>query len=241
MLKIDLHLHTIMSGDSHNTILEYINQAKKLKMKVIGISDHGPNLDNSLVHRYYLGNLERIPEKVEGVRILKGVEANIINTKGGLDISDKTVGKLDYVIANIHYGTVYDVNASKKNTKSLVNAIKSGKIDIISHPFYTKEVSTDIKVIFEEACKNDVLLELDLAYLKKRFIQQNTISNLKLMISIVEKYKKKVILNTDSHNIWELGDDSVLTKELKRKIGLTDDMIINNYPKELEKFLGVKF
>jgi putative hydrolase len=241
MLKIDLHLHTIMSGDSHNTIFEYINRAKELKMKVIGISDHGPDLENSKVHRYYLGNLERIPKKIYGIRILNGVDANIINIKGDIDLLDKTIKKLDYVIANVHKGAGFDINNSKNNTKALVNAIRSKKMNIISHPFHTYEVPTDIKIIFEEACKNNILLEVDLAYLKKRFIQKNTIPNLKCMIDIVKKYKKKVIVNSDSHNIWELGDDSVLTKELKKKIGLTDDLIINNYPKELEKFLGVKF
>ena len=241
MLKIDLHLHTLMSGDSHNTVYEYIQRAKELKMKAIGVSEHGPNLENSKVHRYYLWNLERIPEKVDGVRILKGVEANIISTKGRLDVPDKTLKKLDYIIANIHKGAGYNVNDTKKNTKSLVNAIRSGKIDIISHPFHTKEVPADIKIIFEEACKNNVLLEIDLAYLKERFIQKNTIPNLRIMIGIVKKYNKKVIINSDAHNIWELADDSALTKKLRKEIGLTDDLIINNYPKELEKFLGVKF
>jgi putative hydrolase len=41
MLKIDLHIHTIASGHAQNTILEFINQAKDLKMEVIGISDYG--------------------------------------------------------------------------------------------------------------------------------------------------------------------------------------------------------
>lgn len=241
MLKIDLHLHTIMSGDSHNTILEYIQQAKKLKMKVIGFSEHGPDLKNSPNNPCYLNQLGRLPEKIEGIRILRGVEANIINTKGELDIPDKTIDKLDYVIANIHEGSSYREKSKDLNTKAVINAMKSGKIDIISHPFCTDKIDIDICKVSEEACKNNVLLEVDIAYLKKRKVKRNYLSNLKIMIDIVKKYKKKVIINTDSHNIWELGDDSALTKELKKKIGLTDDIIINNYPKELEKFLGVNF
>lgn len=241
MLKIDLHLHTIISGDSHNTIFEYINQAKKLKMKVIGFSEHGPSLFMSQNNRIYLGNLRRIPERIYSVRILRGVEANIINTKGELDIPDKTLDKLDYVIANIHRGSAYKANSIRNNTNALVNAIKSGKITIISHPFVTKGYPIDLKVVCEEACKNEVLLEVDIAYIIKRKITSETIPNLKMMIDIVKKFGKKVIVNSDSHNIWELGDDSVLTENLKKEIGLTDKMIINNYPKELEKFLGVKF
>jgi putative hydrolase len=53
MLKIDLHLHTIASGHAYNTILEYVDQAKKLKMKMIGFADHGPSLNSVLKNDWY--------------------------------------------------------------------------------------------------------------------------------------------------------------------------------------------
>jgi len=80
MLKIDLHIHTVASGHAHNTILEYMNQAKKLKMKAIGISDHGPNVSSEL----YFRTLRRIPRKIGGLLIFKGIEANIINENGDI-------------------------------------------------------------------------------------------------------------------------------------------------------------
>lgn len=105
MLKIDLHIHTVASGHAHNTILEYINQVNKLKMKAIGISDHGPSDTESVVSRIYFLTIGRIPKKVDGVRILKGVEANIINVKGDIDVDDKVIERLDYVMANFHKET----------------------------------------------------------------------------------------------------------------------------------------
>lgn len=239
MLKIDLHIHTILSGDSHNTISEYIIQAKKLKMKVIGISDHGPGIYHVRSHNHF-NTIIRIPDKVDGIRILKGIEANIINKKGELDLPDQILSKLDYNLAAIHRGTKYISKDAKTNTIAYVNAIKSGKVKMISHPFHT-EFETFIEPIAVAACENNVLLEVDVAYIKPRKRTKENFEKLKKMISIVKKYKKKVIVNTDSHNVWELADDSVLTTKLKKEIGLTDDMIINNYPKELEKFLGVKF
>lgn len=89
MLNIDLHLHTIASRHAYSTILEYINQAKKLKMKVIGISDHGPDTCSTLTDDIYFRTMDRIPSYVEGIRILKGAEANIINLNGDIDLSDK--------------------------------------------------------------------------------------------------------------------------------------------------------
>lgn len=238
-LTIDLHIHTILSGDSHSTLSEYIERAKKLKMKVIGISDHGPGINHVVSHNHFR-SLRRIPSNIDGVRVLKGIEANIIDTKGNIDLNDDILKTLDYTLASIHTGTPYKDKGVEINTLAYINAIKSGKVKIISHPFQT-EVETNIEPIAIAACENNVLLEVDLFYLKPFILNEKTKAKLKKMIEIVKKYKKKVIVNSDSHNIWELGDDSILTDKLKKEIGLTDDIIINNYPKELEKFLGVKF
>ncbi|MFH0856616.1 MAG: PHP domain-containing protein [bacterium] len=158
MLKIDLHLHTVASGHAYNTILEYINHAKKLKMKIIGISDHGPG--SGELSEIYFKCLRRIPRFVDKVMILRGIEANIINEKGDIDISDKVIKRLDYVMANFHEETPYNNLGIEKNTAALIKTIKSGKIKIISHPFYNKAAPVDMRPVSEEACKKDVLLEI---------------------------------------------------------------------------------
>jgi len=238
MLKIDLHIHTIASGHAHCTIWEYIQQAKKLKMKAIGITEHGPSSTEALVSFIYFRELGRIPKIIDGVRVLKGAEANIINTKGDLDLDDETLKRLDYVMANIHPTTAYKNKGANINTKSIINTIKSGKINILTHPFVDKGLSSHIEEISEEACKNDVLLEIDTAYLSERRVNEAALQRLKTMIDTVRKYNKKIIVGTDSHNIWELGDISKLDK-IKKEIGLTDNLIINNYPKELFKLLKI--
>lgn len=238
-LKIDLHVHTIASGDSQNTVLEYINRAKELGMDVIGFSDHGPNLPRSNVNSSYLGTSTRIPKFIDGVRVLKGVEANIVDSDEFIDIEPRVINKLDYVMANLHLNAGYDNQGKEKNTHVIINALKSGKIKILTHPFFTGKFDIDMGKVCEVACQNNVLLEVDCDYLKERNLKDDTISNLKIMISIAKRYNKKIIVNSDAHNIWDLADDSSLDK-YKQEIGLTDDMIINNYPDELAEFLGVE-
>ncbi|MCK9379162.1 MAG: PHP domain-containing protein [Candidatus Moranbacteria bacterium] len=239
MLKIDLHLHTVASGHAQCTLVEYIEQAKKLKMNVIGISDHGPNNAETLTTEVYFRTLDRIPDVVDGIRVLKGIEANVINEGGDIDVSDKLAERLDFVMASFHENAGYIDQGKEGNTKTLIKLIRSGKIDIITHPFNTKSYDVDMEKISEEACKNNVLLEVNFSYIKGRKLQSFTISNLKIIIDIVRRNGKKVILGSDAHNIWELGDDSSLTS-IKEEIGLTDDLIINNYSEELFEFLGIK-
>jgi putative hydrolase len=239
MMKVDLHIHTVASGHAHNTILEYLTMAKKLEMSVIGISDHGPFCPDVTINEAYFRALTRLPRRVDRVLILRGIEANIIDAEGNLDISDKVIERLDYVMAGLHEIKNVKNRGVKKNTAAIVNAIRSGRIDIVTHPFFTKEFSLDIEKISNEACAHNVLLELNVSCLARRKMQKDTLLNLKKMIGIAKKWGKKMIIGSDAHNIWELGDDVPLRK-IKNKIGLTNDLIINNNPKKLLDFLEIK-
>jgi putative hydrolase len=238
MLKIDLHIHTIASGHAQNTILEFINQAKKLKMKVIGISDHGPGT-TKLVSSSYFRTLSRIPAVVDGIRVLKGIEANIANENGDLDVDESVTNHLDYVAANFHDFGGFEDLGKERNTEAFIKVIKSGKIKIITHPTSTRPYETDLRKICEAACENNVLLELNLSRLSQRFLKPDTISNIKIMIEVAKKHGRKIIIGSDAHNIWELADDSLLIP-IKEEIGLTDDLIINNYPQELFQLLKIE-
>ena len=240
MLKIDLHLHTIASGHAYNTILEYINQAKKNRMKIIGFSDHGPGINETLASEVYFRELYRIPKVVNEVRVLKGVEANF-NSNGGIGLLERDFEGLDYVMAGLHKSAIFKERGIKKNTDAIIKAIKSGKINIISHPNKMSSHGTDIEAVAEAACKNNMLLEVNINYLSARWLEKHpeNITGLEKMIKIVKQHKQKVIVGSDAHCIWELGDDVPL-KKIKKQVGLTEDMIINNYPKELMKLLKIK-
>ncbi len=231
MLKIDLHIHTSISKDSQNTLLEYINQAKKLKMKVIGISNHGPKTGVMMGGEVHFRSMARVPKTVEGVRVLKGIEANIIDKDGSTDITERIFEKLDYAMASFHQVSLYKRGDIKTDTRAMIETIKSGRINIITHPYV---VGVDIEKVAEAACKNNVLLEIDNNYLKADYLP-----DIIKMIEIVRKHKDKIIIGGDAHNIWELGDDSKINK-IKKEIGLTEDLIINNYQQELFKRLNIK-
>jgi putative hydrolase len=239
MLKIDLHLHTVASRHAYNTIYEYVKHAQKLKMKIIGISDHGPDLDCTLTDDVYFRTMYRIPRFIEGIRVLRGAEASIINTKGEIDISDKAIKKLDYIIAGLHLGSSYKDRGRSKNTSTVINAIKSGKVDIISHPDEIDILGDIDKIkIYETACKSNVLLELNLSHIMLSKVNDEIISRYKSIVDIAKKYRCKIIIGSDAHCIWEMADDSNL-KKIQKQIGLDDKMIINNYPKELFKLLKI--
>jgi putative hydrolase len=238
MLKIDLHVHTINSGHAFNTLHEFAAEAARKKMSMFAITDHGPSYPGSVPYGYFLLGW-RLPKMVSGVRLLFGVEANIIDGSGRLDLPDNLLEGLVPVIAGIHGHAGYKDLGVEGNTQALLNVMKNPHVHMISHPIVSK-YPVDIRRVAEAACANRKLLELN----NSIFNGMNRLSRDELMyysqmIGIVRKNGCKVIVNTDAHILSELGDDSAVMR-FRKELGFRDDDIINNSPKELMELLGIK-
>ena len=97
--EADLHVHTVASGHAYSTIGEIAVEAGRKGLRLVGMTDHGPALPGG-PHPYHFAALRFVPETLHGVRILRGVEANILGP-GQLDLPVIT----SY---SIHYTKLYD-------------------------------------------------------------------------------------------------------------------------------------
>lgn len=80
----DLHTHTLASTHAFNTVTEMARAAYEMGHKAIAITDHGPQMPDS-PHIWHFYNLMRLPQKIEGVFLLRGMEADVLNIRGELD------------------------------------------------------------------------------------------------------------------------------------------------------------
>jgi putative hydrolase len=233
MLKIDLHIHSINSGHAYGSFYDIVGEARRKKMSMIAITDHGPNMIGSTgpIH-FWMGH--KAPQ-YKDIRVLWGCESNVINGKGDIDLEPSLQKKLDILLVGFHDNCGYKDIGINGNTAAIVNALKNPNIDVLTHPT-NPQFSYDFDKVFQAALDNNVLLELNLSYLAKNMSDDKSASLLKRMIDMTRKAGKKVIVNTDSHFIHTIGDDVNLKKYWK-ELGLTKDIIINNYPDELMKFL----
>lgn len=161
-LRFDLHTHTVYSHGKGKIEDNWL-AAKRAGLETLGIADHGPG------HIGFGISLTAIPEmraKAEemnaraesegGPRVLLGIEANIINPDGQLDISPEVQEKLDFVIAGYHFGifgsapfkacrmhlsgflferTGWSTQRQRSYNTSLVEkALYVNKIKVLSHP-----------------------------------------------------------------------------------------------------------
>lgn len=137
--------------------------AKDAGMEVLGIADHGPGHIGFGISRKHLPEMRAKIEAVNaraqqegGPRVQLGVEANIINPDGELDMTPAELAQLDFVIAGYHFGTIGKApvraglmhaagfvyshtgrSAARQrdyNTRLVVEAVKHNPIKILSHP-----------------------------------------------------------------------------------------------------------
>lgn len=154
----DLHTHTVASGHAYSTLQELIVEAKKKELKVLGFSDHAPSLPGG-AHIYHIHNMNIIPDRIEGLRVLKGVEANIIDYEGNIDIGGESLDSTDYLIASMHPPCI-DSGTIEENTSAIIGAIKNPSVKIIGHPDDSR-FPVNYEEIVLAAKENNVLLEMN--------------------------------------------------------------------------------
>ncbi|ABR49850.1 PHP C-terminal domain protein [Alkaliphilus metalliredigens QYMF] len=224
---IDLHCHTMASGHAYSTMEEMITKAKQKDIKVLGISDHAPSMPGAS-HIYYFFNLSVIPRNIDGVTILKGVETNILDYEGNIDMPSEALQKLDYAIASLHPPCI-DPGTVQENTNALINAMKNPYVKIIGHPDDSR-YPIDAEALVKASKLYNVALEINNSSLKPTSFREGAHENIKSVLILCKKYNTKVIFGSDAHFSYDVGDFSCCIDVIE-EIDFPKELIIN-YSKE---------
>lgn len=242
MLKSDLHIHTVMSGHAFCTVNECVETAHKRGLSLIAITDHGPAMEHS-AHEGYFEMSRRLPKRFANLDVLFGCEMNIMNKSGDVDLSTKTMSKLDIVLAGLHERTSYDGSNEAENTSAIINAMKRyPQINIITHP-YRAEFPISITDIVHAAKEYDVLLEINTALLLNA-LQHKDESNCALVVNktaelvhCLQSVKSGYLINSDAHHSSEIGIMTDSLKMLESELGVCPEYILNNNLNLLKRFI----
>ncbi|MCF8002253.1 MAG: PHP domain-containing protein [Halanaerobiales bacterium] len=233
-IKADLHTHTVNSGHGYSTVDELARTASKKDIELIAVTEHGPSLPGG-PHRYFFSNMSILPEEMYGVKILKGIEANIGN-KGKLDLNESDLKSLDFVAAGLHYNTGHTLSNKKEYTKATVEAIKNPLVNMITHPasiYYP----LDLEKVVKAASMHDVILEVNAGsfHPKKKGARGNKNLTIKLC-KLARKHGVLLSLNSDAHFHTQVGQVHHLFDIIK-EAGITDENLINTSIDKIETFL----
>ncbi len=219
----DLHTHTINS-DGKNTIDENIRAAKARGLKQVAITNHSHWKLKRGKRREQILNITKAQTKKSGlehgIEALFGIECNILNEAGDIDISTKERGMFDIVVCGIHpavrprnmfhwWGFFFPnlfwqflrklkINFTPKsrirrNTRAVVNAIERNNIDILSHPNRYFRVNV---IEVAQACMNrGTVMELNNKKISYRPVDFERMAAMGV----------KFIINSDAHKAENVG------------------------------------
>lgn len=231
----DIHTHTIASGHgSTATITDMAKAASAQRLKLLGISDHGPATPGGGRPSYFR-SLAHAPKKRLGVEILYGAEVNILDHKGTLDLGDDILEHLDYVIASIHK-PVKKPGTIEENTAAYIAAMKNPYVCILGHCDDVK-YPVDYPAIVQAAMEHHVLLEINNSSLSPEGYRGDTRYNDLMILNLCLHYNYPVILSSDSHGTGHVGDVSYAL-ELSKKAEMPEHLILNHSTRDLKCFLS---
>lgn len=237
----DYHTHTIYScGNNENrrhakgSIEDNVKDAISKGIKEIGISEHG------FYHNFYglskknaikeREEIDRLNKKYTEINILMGIECNILDDTGKIDMPKDMIVYFDYILAGYHFGSrptsfrgiLHHIDnflfkgkfSEKYNTDAVINAMKNYDLLYITHPGDKGRV--DIQAIAKVAEETGTGLEIN--------GHHNRLSA--DMLSSIKEKNIKFYIGSDAHRPQDVGNfDKAL--EIVEKSGLKLEKIVN--------------
>jgi putative hydrolase len=231
----DLHTHTIASGHAYSTVAEMVSAASQRSLEMIGITDHGPAMPGG-PHRYHFGNLRNLPAELYGVEILRGVEANILDTSGRLDLPEYYLRSLDLVLAGLHF-VCYPGGSREENTQAVLSAMDNPFVDVIVHPG-NPEYRLDYLAMAQKAAEKKILIEINNSSLGGR-ARRGSREACNTIAGFAKKAGALLLVSSDAHFCTEVGSFEK-SLELIAAAGVGEEQVINTSKAKVKDFLAAK-
>ena len=231
-ILVDTHAHTVASTHAYSTVTEYFQQAKLKGLEMFSITDHGPEMPDS-PHPWHFGNRHILPRILDGVAMLRGIEANIMPPAGGLDIPGGLHPFLDFAIASFHEPVFAPVDV-KTHTKAVIKTFETGQCQILGHPGNPNYL-LDYAEVIRAAKDNNVLIEINNSSFSHS--RRGSDSNCLRILELVDQLDWKVTFASDAHVAFDVGN-SQHSVAAANSIGFPYEKIVNRNAKSFLAFLA---
>lgn len=208
---VDLHTHTVFSNHAFSSLTENIKQACDIGLLYYGWSDHQPDSVGMGGKKFNFSNTKVIPSLKNETHILKGIELNICDDfKESVDYFK---GRLEYGIASMHQYAYSNTHTCEENTKRALEACNEDFIKILGH-IDDGNFPIDYYQVIKECKKTNTLVEFNNSSLLPGGCRINSLENFKIMIDICKDLKCPIIMNSDAHICYDVGNVELVAKLL---------------------------
>lgn len=234
MFDFDPHTHSIASGHAtDSTITDLAKQASAVGLSLIGITDHGPATAGSSRASYFR-NLQYAPKKRCGIEILYGVELNILDDNGNVDLEDEILENLDYAIISMHTQNIKP-GSMEENTFAYINAMSHPKVKIVGHCDDTK-FPVDYEALVIAAKHYGILLEINNSSLSPEGYRGDVRENVRTILETCRKHDHPIVLSSDSHGAANVGNFQY-AMEMIRETHFPEHLILNYSAKAFKSWI----
>lgn len=221
---LDMHTHTIASGHAYSTITEMAQAGKEKGLNLLGITEHAPKMPGTC-HEFYFQNLKCIDRNAYAIPLLFGVELNILDSDGTVDLPEELFSTLDIAIASLHPPCI-PFMTKEETTKTIINIMKNPHIHIIGH-LDDDRFPVDYEEIAKVAKETKTLLEVNNSSLSPGSFRPGAKENYKLMLEACEKYGTNIILDSDAHINTNVAN-RCYSEPLILETSFPEDLIVNS-------------
>lgn len=220
----DLHTHTNVSNHAFNTLTEMARRAGELGLYALAVTDHAPSMPDA-PHPWYFYNLKRLPDKIEGVWLLKGAEVNVRGVEGALDFTPEEMARLrfDWVVASIHSVTVgADSLTEDEATQLWLNIAANPFVDCIGHS-ESSLYRYDYDAVTKVFAQNNKVVEMNA---NSAVVRPGNERNMRALACACKRNGTLLAVNSDAHSIYNLAVlDTVLP--MLREIAFPPELVVN--------------
>lgn len=200
-IRGDLHCHT-KASDGHHSLRQMAQAAAERGYEYLAISDHSRHVTvaNGLDSKRLLaqiGAIDRLNEKLDGIKVLKAIELDILSD-GTLDLPDSVLKKLDFTVCSVHYK--FDL-PRKQQTERVLRAMDNRYFNIFAHPTgrlinEREPYDIDLEKIMQAALERGCFLELN--------AQPDRLDLTDEACKLAKDMGLRVAISTDAHSTSDL-------------------------------------
>ncbi len=227
-LLVDTHTHTVFSGHAFSSVYENLSVAKKRGLQGFVVAEHCRDMEG-IIYPRCLTYQKQLPKEFDGVRIFRGIEANIINYRGTIDLEERFRNIPEFVIASLH-DVVMKPGSKRENTEAVLGALNDPYVDIIGHPGNPR-FEIDQPAVVQEAKKLGKMLEVNAHSFSAR---PGSGPNCKKIVELCKEHEVGICVSTDAHICFSVGEFSEAVSLLE-ECAFPEELVAS---RTLEAFCG---
>jgi putative hydrolase len=207
--------------------------AKALGLRYLGFTEHIAVI-NGLPSEMFFHNLSWIPQIMEGVIVLRGIEANVADFSGAIDVPKAIEHRLDWVIASMH-DFLLAPGTKEEHTRAWLGVAENPLVDVIGHcgmPAF----DFDHRPVVKACAEYGKIIEINA---NSDNVRPGSRPNCKAIANLCAEYGVPVLVNSDAHHLTCIGNfDNGIS--LLEEIGFPKELVLNASVERFDAFLKAK-